>query len=54
MHVSDQLAVPADHDMRTDDAIGPDLGALTDHSTVFHPRGGVDLTHQAILLIKKV
>src|SRR3954463_16810740 len=48
MHMSDQLAVAADHDMRTDDAIGSDLGALADHSAVRDPCGGINLTHQAI------
>ena len=46
--LSDQLAVLADHDMRADDAIGPDLSALADDGAVRDPCGGINLTHQAI------
>ena len=56
VHMSDQLAVglPITTCTKTNEAKGPDLGTLADHGAVFHPGGGVDLTHQAILLIKKV
>ncbi len=46
VHMRDQLAIGADHDMATDDAIGTDRGALADHSAIFNPRGGIDRRHQ--------
>src|SRR5258708_9748956 len=44
--MADQLAILADHDVRTDHAMGTDRGALADHSAIFNPRGGIDQTHR--------
>src|SRR3954447_19081658 len=46
MDMADQLAIGADHGVRTDDAIGANGRPLADHSAVFNPRGGIDHGHQ--------
>ena len=48
MDVTDQLAIGADDDVATDDAVGTDRGALADHSAVLNPRGGIDRAHRMI------
>jgi len=45
IHMSSQLAVWTDNDVRADNAVGTDGGALTDHSAVFNPRGWIDPAH---------
>jgi hypothetical protein len=45
VHVRDQLAVRADDDVRTDDAVGTNRCALADHSAILNPRGGIDRAH---------
>ena len=42
----DQLAVRADNDVGSDDAVGTDRGPLADHSAIFNPRGGIDRIHK--------
>jgi len=46
VHVRDQLAVRADHDMGPDDAVRTDRRALADHSAILNPRGGIDRNHR--------
>src|ERR1700716_536208 len=46
VYMRDQLAVGADHDVGADDAIRTDRGALSDHSAILNPRGGIDHVHQ--------
>src|SRR5882762_7584997 len=48
VHMRDQLAIRADHDMGPDDAVGTDRGALADHSAILDPRGGIDRTHRVV------
>src|SRR3982074_3904099 len=44
VHMRDQLAIRADHDMGPDDAVGTDRRALADHRAILHPRGRIDTT----------
>src|SRR6266576_5389164 len=45
----DQLAAGTDVDVRTDNAIRTDRGALADHSAIFNPRRGIDRTHRSLI-----